>query len=258
MIGDFAPAEGPRWVELHGGEFIMGSEDFYDDEAPTRIARVEPFAIGLTPVTNRQFTTFVSSTGYVTVAEREQGSLVFTPTSGPVDLRDWRQWWRWEQRANWRHPRGVGLGPSAKDLPDHPVVQIAYADAHAYADWADARLPTEKELSMLPVAASAPHPTRGAALEISTARSWRTRGMGSFLTSIEAQTGGSEQARSVPSRPTVTVCSIASETCGSGRAPTMTRSHPLRQRARAALTPRTLAPKLVLTHQSHRWRLDGC
>ena len=34
------------------------------------------------------------------------GALVFRPTSGPVDLRDWRQWWHWAPGASWRHPFG--------------------------------------------------------------------------------------------------------------------------------------------------------
>lgn len=146
MADDLAPAAGPRWVELEGGTFVMGSDDFYDDEAPARPAHVDPFAIGLTPVTNRQFAAFVDAIGYVTVAERAHGSLVFTPTAGPVDLRDWRQWWILVHEANWRHPRGKGHGPRAEDLPDHPVVQVTHADARAYAEWVGGRLPTETEL----------------------------------------------------------------------------------------------------------------
>ena len=32
--------------------------------------------------------------------------MVFRPTPGPVDLRDWRQWWVWVPGASWRHPFG--------------------------------------------------------------------------------------------------------------------------------------------------------
>jgi sulfatase modifying factor 1 len=71
------------------------------------------------------------------------GSLVFRPTSGPVDLRDWRQWWDWVPGANWRHPFGPDSG--IEDRLDHPVVQVAYPDAAAYAHWAGRRLPTEAE-----------------------------------------------------------------------------------------------------------------
>ena len=54
-------------------------------------------------------------------ADLVPGALVFRPTGGPVDLRDWRQWWDWEPGACWRHPFGAGqrdrrtrLGPSGR------------------------------------------------------------------------------------------------------------------------------------------------
>ena len=135
----------------------MGSQQFYPDEGPVHDEHVEPFAIERHPVTNRQFSEFVSDTGYLTMAERpldqrcsqtsptelEPGALVFTATPGPVDLSNWRQWWRWSVGADWRHP----LGPesSIDERADHPVVQIAYPDAEAYASWAGRRLPSEAE-----------------------------------------------------------------------------------------------------------------
>lgn len=145
-------------VALDGGLFCMGSDRFYPEERPAHERRIGAFSIERHPVTNAQYAAFVAATGYVTVAEREidpadfpgadpvslvPGALVFTPTSGPVDLADWRQWWRWEPGASWKHP----LGPRS-DLvgyEDHPVTQIAYADAVAYADWIGRRLPTEAE-----------------------------------------------------------------------------------------------------------------
>ena len=145
-------------VELPGGDFLMGSDRHYPEEAPQHERHVEPFAIERHPVTNAQFAEFVAETGYVTVAEREldpaefpgadpadlvPGSLVFTPTSGPVDLRDWRQWWRWVPGALWRHP--FGPDSSIDDRLDHPVVHVSFEDASAYAAWAGRRLPTEAE-----------------------------------------------------------------------------------------------------------------
>lgn len=145
-------------VDLPGGSFRMGSTSFYPEEAPIHTVTVEPFAIERHPVTNAQFAEFVAATGYVTVAEQpidpalypgadpsqlQPGAMVFRPTPEPVDLRDWRQWWHWVPGASWRHP--FGPDSDVADRADHPVVQVAYPDAAAYARWAGRRLPTEAE-----------------------------------------------------------------------------------------------------------------
>jgi formylglycine-generating enzyme required for sulfatase activity len=145
-------------VRLAGGTFTMGSDRFYPEERPAHQVTVSAFEIDVHAVTNAQFAEFVSDTAYLTVAERplepadfpgvelaatDPGSLVFQPTAGPVDLRDWRRWWRFVPGASWRAPRGPGS--SVADLADHPVVHIAYEDAQAYATWARKRLPTEAE-----------------------------------------------------------------------------------------------------------------
>ncbi|QEN12768.1 formylglycine-generating enzyme family protein [Mycolicibacterium sp. ELW1] len=145
-------------VEVPGGAFRMGSTNFYPEEAPIHTVTVDAFAIERHPVTNAQFAEFVAATGHVTVAEKpldpalypgvpqadlQPGALVFRSTAGPVDLRDWRQWWDWAPGANWRAPFGPGSSIAGK--ANHPVVQVAYPDAAAYARWAGRRLPTEAE-----------------------------------------------------------------------------------------------------------------
>ncbi|ROS73845.1 formylglycine-generating enzyme required for sulfatase activity [Curtobacterium sp. PhB130] len=145
-------------VDVAGGAFLMGSDRFYPDEGPVHQRTVAAFRIGSHPATNAEFAAFVDATGWVTDAERplssedfpglapderRAGSLVFTPTAGPVDLRDWRAWWRWQAGADWRHPRGPES--SVGGLDDHPVVQVSHADAAAYAAWVGGRLPTEAE-----------------------------------------------------------------------------------------------------------------
>jgi len=144
------------WVP--GGAFRMGDETFYPEEHPVRRVHVDGFWIDVHPVTVAEFARFVDVTGYVTDAERPPdaaqlpgvdpellvpGSLVFTPTPGPVPLDDLRRWWRWVPGACWRHPEGPGSTVEGRE--DHPVTHVTVADAEAYARWAGKALPTEAE-----------------------------------------------------------------------------------------------------------------
>ncbi len=145
-------------VRIEGGSFAMGSAEFYPEERPVHTATVDTFWIDRRAVTNAAFATFVEETGYVTVAERpldpadypgadpellHPGGLVFHATTGPVPLHDFTRWWAYVPGASWRHPRGPGTDLAG--LEDHPVVQVAFEDAQAYATWRGARLPTEAE-----------------------------------------------------------------------------------------------------------------
>jgi formylglycine-generating enzyme len=149
--------DGMVWIP--GGTFWMGADDTsMADATPVHEVTVSGFWMDRTEITNRQFASFVKQTAYITVAERPTdpkefpdappeklvpGSIVFTPPVGRISLDDPLVWWRYVPGASWRHPEGPGSSIQGKD--DHPVVQICWYDAVAFAQWAGKRLPTEAE-----------------------------------------------------------------------------------------------------------------
>lgn len=100
------PPEGMAYIPA--GEFIMGSNDRWDDESPEHIARTDAFYIDLYEVTNRDYKEFVDATGHEKPFHWPQGNL-----------------------------------PKGKE--DHPVIYVNWFDADAYCKWKGKRLPTEQE-----------------------------------------------------------------------------------------------------------------
>ncbi|MEX0284509.1 MAG: formylglycine-generating enzyme family protein [Paracoccaceae bacterium] len=127
--------------------FAMGAMDGphpEDGEGPRRKITLDTYEIATTTVSNRDFEVFVGATGYVTEAERNEGSQVFagqlTDPDAHAVITPVTPWWRWVRGACWLFPDG---GDRAD--PDLPVVHVSWRDAMAYSAWSEARLPTEAE-----------------------------------------------------------------------------------------------------------------
>jgi formylglycine-generating enzyme required for sulfatase activity len=117
-------------VLIPGGSFDMGgdNEQANEDEYLKHSVKLDPFFMDATEVTNEQFEAFINATGYLTTAERKPdwkelsktlpagtpkphdsllvaASLVFKPTSGPVNLNNYSQWWELKTGADRSHPQ---------------------------------------------------------------------------------------------------------------------------------------------------------
>lgn len=145
-------------VAIPAGDYQVGSDRFYPEEAPVRQVSIASFEIDQAPVTNAEFLQFVDATGYQTVSERPPDptlypdlppeeqipeSVVFLPPPPTVDRSEPLSWWALIAGADWRHPQGPDT--SLEGLMQHPVVHVAFEDAFAYAEWAGKRLPSADE-----------------------------------------------------------------------------------------------------------------
>ena len=100
------PPEGMAYVPA--GEFIMGSNERWDDESPEHISETGAFYIDLHEVTNAGYKKFVDATGH-------------------------------EAPHHWPE------GKIAPGKENHPVIYVNWFDAHDYCEWNGKRLPDERE-----------------------------------------------------------------------------------------------------------------
>jgi formylglycine-generating enzyme required for sulfatase activity len=111
-------------VRVPAGEFLYGDKKEKID--------LPEFWMDKAPVTNAEFERFVNDTHYKTTAEQKGSGYAWNGKE-----------WKDTQGAEWRHPHGSST--SIQGIMDHPVVQVSWEDATAYAQWAGKRLPTEQE-----------------------------------------------------------------------------------------------------------------
>lgn len=114
-------AHGVTMVLIPDGEFIMGSEEGFPDEAPTHKVYLDSFYIDLTEVTNSQYRACV------------EAGVCQPPRRTDCCTEDPNQYIAW---------------PSYFDnleFDDYPVIFISWYDAHDFCEWRGARLPTEAE-----------------------------------------------------------------------------------------------------------------
>ena len=120
-----------KMVFVKGGKFVFGSNTGLDREKPEHEVIIQSFLIDKNLVTVEDFRNFVSSSNYITEAEKFGNAIVFDDSINSWQLVD---------GANWKYPLG-DLKKMA--LPNHPVTQVSWNDALEYCKSCDKTLPSE-------------------------------------------------------------------------------------------------------------------
>lgn len=120
-------------VYFEGGTIEIGSVNGLPNEQPVFNKQINSFYLDKNLVTVAEFRKFIESTSYTTEADKFGDSGVFLFETNN---------WTLLKGANWEYP----LGPDKEKAQDnHPVTQVSFNDAKAYAAWVGKRLPTEFE-----------------------------------------------------------------------------------------------------------------
>jgi formylglycine-generating enzyme len=122
-------------IFVKGGVVQVGDEkNGFSQEKPSLWLQIKPFFMDISPVTVAEFSAFVKATNYVTEAEKFGDAGFIGASSGFK--------WTLKKGANWQYPQGKDF---LQAIDNHPVTQISWNDAKAYAQWAGKRLPHEWE-----------------------------------------------------------------------------------------------------------------
>ena len=139
---EIRPAKAPalEWVDLDGGVAVIGHDGggfFFDNEGPAHDVLLRPFLIASRPATNGDFLAFMNDGGY------ERSELWLSDGWARIRAEGWSHpiYWR-KDDDGWSEY--TLFGRRAVD-PDAPLAHISFYEAAAFAEWAQARLPTEPE-----------------------------------------------------------------------------------------------------------------
>jgi ergothioneine biosynthesis protein EgtB len=109
----------------------------YDNEGPRHQALVPEFSLASRPVTNGEYVEFIEDGGYT------RSEFWLSLGWMTVNEQRWQAPVYWTRRDGaWWHFTLSGFRSVDKS---EPVTHVSYFEADAYANWADARLPTEFE-----------------------------------------------------------------------------------------------------------------
>ena len=139
---DIVPVEAARihFVDFDEATVEIGHEgsDFsYDNEGPRHRALVGTFSLASRPVTNGEYMKFIEAGGYT----RPEFWLSLGWMT--VNEQRWHAPLYWVKRDDaWWHFTLSGFRPMDES---EPVTHVSYFEADAFANWSDARLPTEFE-----------------------------------------------------------------------------------------------------------------
>ncbi|MBK8960974.1 MAG: ergothioneine biosynthesis protein EgtB [Proteobacteria bacterium] len=135
-----APAEPLRWHAQTGAIVRVGHDGagfHFDNETPRHDALLAPHALASRLVSNGEYLAFMRDGGY------QRATLWLADGWASCQREAWQapQYWR-EVDGAWFEFTLCGLHPLDVDAP---VCHVSHYEADAYAQWADARLPTEFE-----------------------------------------------------------------------------------------------------------------
>ena len=141
-----------HYIYFAQGDYTVGNPKPKKNERREQIVPVSPFYIGRFPVTNGLFEIFVEKTGYQTTAEKAGfGTVYYGRFRNTKDESTGLATSTWNSSLTCKTVKGAcwyqpsGPGSSLHHKRNHPVVQISFEDAMAFAAWTGKKLPTEDE-----------------------------------------------------------------------------------------------------------------